>query len=87
MISSSAPSYHGVMLKLKKYKYLEVIMTTTTILGIVTMVIWILVSTELSKNSKKDSDQKENSRRKLIVLMFAGIVLTIAVVISLFQKL
>ncbi|EIL85779.1 hypothetical protein BAME_10520 [Bacillus sp. M 2-6] len=51
------------------------------------MVIWILVSTELSKNSKKDSDQKENSRRKLIVLMFAGIVLTIAVVISLFQKL
>ncbi|ALM27577.1 hypothetical protein UP15_17520 [Bacillus pumilus] len=62
-------------------------MTTTTILGIVTMVIWILVSTELSKNSKKDSDQKENSRRKLIVLMFAGIVLTIAVVISLFQKL
>ncbi|EKF37308.1 hypothetical protein BA1_01615 [Bacillus xiamenensis] len=62
-------------------------MTTTTILGIVTMVIWILVSTELSKNSKKDSDQKENSRRKLIVFMFAGIVLTIAVVISLFQKL
>ncbi|QDZ95259.1 hypothetical protein D0438_10065 [Bacillus altitudinis] len=62
-------------------------MTTTTILGIVTMVIWILVSTELSKNSKKDSDQKENSRRKLIVLMFAGIVLTIVVVISLFQKL
>lgn len=62
-------------------------MTTTTILGIVTMVIWILVSTELSKNSKKDSDQKENSRRKLIVLMFAGIVLTIFVVISLFQKL
>ena len=87
MISSIDPSYHGVMLKLKKYKYLEVIMTTTTILGIVTMVIWILVSTELSKNSKKDSDQKENSRRKLIVLMFAGIVLTIVVVIKLNKKL
>ncbi|MGX9290249.1 hypothetical protein ACSLGF_03305 [Bacillus sp. A015] len=62
-------------------------MSTATTLGIVTMVIWILVSAELSKTSKKDNDQKENSNRKLIVLMFAGIVLTIAVVISLFQKL
>ncbi|APT51233.1 hypothetical protein C9414_01610 [Bacillus sp. Nf3] len=62
-------------------------MNAATTLGIVTMVIWILVSVELSKTSKKDNDQKENSNRKLIVLMFAGIVLTIAVVISLFQKL
>ena len=59
MISSIASSYHGVMLKLKKYKYLEVIMTTTTILGIVTMVIWILVSTELSKNSKRTVIKKK----------------------------
>ncbi|WP_226566726.1 hypothetical protein [Bacillus stratosphericus] len=62
-------------------------MNAATTLGIVTMVIWILVSAELSKTSKRDNDQKENSRRKLIVLMIAGIVLTIAVVISLFQKL
>ncbi|MEI4790585.1 hypothetical protein WAX46_09895 [Bacillus sp. FJAT-53060] len=62
-------------------------MNAATTLGIVTMVIWILVSAELSKTSKKDNDQKENSRRKLIVLMIAGIVLTVAVVISLFQKL
>lgn len=62
-------------------------MNAATTLGIVTMVIWILVSVELSKTSKKDNDQKENSNIKLIVLMFAGIVLTIAVVISLFQKL
>ncbi|WP_282067789.1 hypothetical protein [Bacillus pumilus] len=62
-------------------------MNAATTLGIVTMVIWILVSVELSKTSKKDNAQKENSNRKLIVLMFAGIVLTIAVVISFFQKL
>ncbi|MDM5321786.1 hypothetical protein RGT17_05905 [Bacillus altitudinis] len=62
-------------------------MNAATTLGLVTMVIWILVSVELSKTSKKDNAQKENSNRKLIVLMFAGIVLTIAVVISFFQKL
>ncbi|ABV64021.1 MULTISPECIES: hypothetical protein [Bacillus] len=61
--------------------------TITTILAIVTLVIWIMVSAELSKSSKKDQNEKENSRRKLIVLMFAGIILTIAVVISLLQKL
>lgn len=60
--------------------------TITTILGIVTMVIWIMVSTELSKSSKKDDKEKEKSRRKLIVLMSAGTLFTISVVFSLFQN-
>lgn len=33
--------------------------TTTTILAIVTLVIWIMVSAELSKSSKKDHNEKK----------------------------
>ncbi|MEK5499058.1 hypothetical protein NST57_18320 [Bacillus sp. FSL M8-0077] len=55
------------------------------ILGIVTMIIWIMVSTELSKSPKK-KEEKENSRRKLIVLMSAGTLLTVPLVFSLFQN-
>ncbi|PRO42051.1 hypothetical protein C6W18_08565 [Bacillus sp. LLTC93] len=56
----------------------------TTILALVTLVIWIMVSTELSKSSKKDDQEK--SRRKLIVLMSAGTLFTIPVVFSLIQN-
>ncbi|MBD3859101.1 hypothetical protein IEE86_05070 [Bacillus sp. 28A-2] len=59
--------------------------TFTTILAIVTMIIWIMVSTELSKSPKK-KEEKENSRRKLIVFMSAGTLLTIPVVVSLIQN-
>lgn len=59
--------------------------TITTILAIVTMAIWIMVSTELSKPSKKDD--QENSRRKLIVLMSTGTLLTVPLVFSLIQNL
>ncbi|ARD57837.1 hypothetical protein ACTHOS_08045 [Bacillus safensis] len=55
------------------------------ILAIVTMVIWIMVSAELSKSPKKQ-EEKENSRRKLIVLMSAGMLFTIPVVVSLIQN-
>lgn len=55
------------------------------ILAIVTMVIWIMVSAELSKSPKKQ-EEKENSRRKLIVLMSAGMLYTIPVVVSLIQN-
>lgn len=62
-------------------------MSTTFIgiLGIVTMIIWIMVSTELSKSPKK-KEEKENSRRKLIVLMSAGTLLTVPLVFSLIQN-
>lgn len=62
-------------------------MSTTFIgiLGIVTMIIWIMVSTELSK-SPKQKEEKENSRRKLIVLMSAGTLLTVPLVFSLIQN-
>ncbi|MBG9816042.1 MULTISPECIES: hypothetical protein [Bacillus] len=59
--------------------------TFMAILAIVTMVIWIMVSAELSKSPKKQ-EEKENSRRKLIVLMSAGMLFTIPVVISLIQN-
>ncbi|MFJ5671763.1 hypothetical protein ACIQAS_08970 [Bacillus safensis] len=55
------------------------------ILAIVTMVIWIMVSAELSKSPKKQ-EEKENSRRKLIVLMSAGMLFTIPVVVSFIQN-
>ncbi|KKD41145.1 hypothetical protein VSS76_08920 [Bacillus safensis] len=55
------------------------------ILAIVMMVIWIMVSAELSKSPKKQ-EEKENSRRKLIVLMSAGMLFTIPVVVSLIQN-
>lgn len=55
------------------------------ILAIVTMVIWIMVSAELSKSPKKQ-EEKENSRRKQIVLMSAGMLFTIPVVVSLIQN-
>ncbi|MFE5470599.1 hypothetical protein [Bacillus safensis] len=58
--------------------------TFMAILAIVTMVIWIMVSAELSKSPKKQ-EEKENSRRKLIVLMSAGMLFTIPVVVSLIQ--
>ncbi|PIK28121.1 hypothetical protein CTV99_04775 [Bacillus pumilus] len=61
---------------------MEVMMMT--ILALVTLVIWIMVSTELSKSSKKDDQEK--SRRKLIVLMSAGTLFTIPVVFSLIQN-
>ncbi|MCM3138694.1 hypothetical protein M3573_10420 [Bacillus safensis] len=62
-------------------------MSTTFIgiLGIVTMIIWIMVSTELSK-SPKQKEEKENSHRKLIVLMSAGTLLTLPLVFSLIQN-
>ncbi|MBR0602557.1 hypothetical protein [Bacillus safensis] len=62
-------------------------MSTTLIgtLGIVTMIIWVMVSTELSK-SPKQKEEKENSRRKLIVLMSAGTLLTLPLVFSLIQN-
>ncbi|MBG9819851.1 hypothetical protein HKK70_00595 [Bacillus safensis] len=59
--------------------------TIMGILAIVTMVIWIMVSAELSKSPKKQ-EEKENSRRKLIVLMSAGMLFTIPVVVSLIQN-
>lgn len=59
--------------------------TFMAILAIVTMVIWIMVSAELSKSPKKQ-EEKENSRRKLIVLMSAGMLFTVPVVISLIQN-
>ncbi|MCY7673729.1 hypothetical protein [Bacillus safensis] len=59
--------------------------TFMAILAIVTMVIWIMVSAELSKSPKKQ-EEKENSRRKLIVLMSAGMLFTIPVVVSLIQN-
>lgn len=59
--------------------------TFMAILAIVTMVIWIMVSAELSKSPKKQ-EEKENSRRKLIVLMSSGMLFTIPVVISLIQN-
>ncbi|WMT29441.1 hypothetical protein RE735_02420 [Bacillus aerius] len=58
--------------------------TITTILAIVTMVIWIMVSTELSKSTKKED--KEHSCRKLIVLTSVGTLFTIPVVFSLIQN-
>jgi glucose uptake protein GlcU len=67
---------------------MEVMMMNSTIMGIlaiVTMVIWIMVSAELSKSPKKQ-EEKENSRRKLIVLMSAGMLFTIPVVVSLIQN-
>lgn len=75
------------MVKLEKIK-MEVIMMSTTfigILGIVTMIIWIMVSTELSKSPKK-KEEKENSRRKLIVLVSAGTLFTVPLVFSLIQN-
>ncbi|TYS33066.1 hypothetical protein [Bacillus pumilus] len=59
--------------------------TFTGILGIVTMIIWILVSTELSKSPKK-KEEKLNNRRKLIVLMSAGMVCTISIVVLFIQN-
>lgn len=59
--------------------------TIIGILAIVTMVIWIMVSAELSKSPKKQ-EEKENSRRKLIVLMSAGMLFTIPIVVSLIQN-
>ncbi|MCK8452553.1 hypothetical protein P9154_10770 [Bacillus safensis] len=59
--------------------------TIMGILAIVTMVIWIMVSAELSKSPKKQ-EEKENSRRKLIVLMSAGMLFTIPIVVSFIQN-
>ncbi|MED1577109.1 MULTISPECIES: hypothetical protein [Bacillus] len=59
--------------------------TFMAILAIVMMVIWIMVSAELSKSPKKQ-EEKENSRRKLIVLMSAGMLFTIPVVVSLIRN-
>lgn len=53
------------------------------VLALVSMVIWILFSLELSTSSK---ETKENRRGKLIVLMSAGIVSTIFVTLSLVQS-
>lgn len=55
------------------------------ILGIVTMIIWIMVSTELSKSPKK-KEEKENSHRKLIVLVSVGTLFTVPLVFSLIQN-
>ncbi|MBL4984567.1 hypothetical protein [Bacillus safensis] len=59
--------------------------TIMGILAIVTMVIWIMVSAELSKSPKKQ-EEKENSRRKLILLMSAGMLFTIPIVVSFIQN-
>ncbi|MBR3206981.1 MAG: hypothetical protein IKF58_11290 [Bacillus sp. (in: Bacteria)] len=59
--------------------------TIMGILAIVTMVIWIMVSAELSKSTKKQ-EEKENSRRKLIVLVSAGTLFTVPLVFSLIQN-
>ncbi|MFP3839284.1 hypothetical protein U5N22_03475 [Bacillus safensis] len=59
--------------------------TFMAILAIVMMVIWIMVSVELSKSPKKQ-EEKENSRRKLIVLMSVGMLFTIPVVVSLIRN-
>jgi len=80
------PPYHYD--KIGKRINMEVFMMNTTfmgILGLVTMIIWIMVSTELSKSPKK-KEEKENSRRKLFVLMPAGMVCTIAIVILFIQR-
>ena len=53
------------------------------VLAIVSMVIWILLSLELSATSK---ETKKNRPGKLIVLMSAGIVSTIFVTLSLVQN-
>ena len=60
-------------------------MMNSTFMAIVTMIIWIMVSTELSKSPKK-KEEKENSRKKLIVLMSAGMLFTISVVVSFIQN-
>lgn len=53
------------------------------VLAIVSMVIWILLSLELSATSK---ESKKNRRGKLIVLMSAGIVSTIFITLSLVRS-
>ncbi|WP_260981858.1 hypothetical protein [Bacillus sp. WP8] len=55
------------------------------ITAIVTMVIWVMVSAELTKSTKK-KEEKNNSRRKLIVLMSAGMLFTIFLVLSSIQN-
>lgn len=63
-------------------------MMNTTLIGIlaiVTMIIWIMVSTELSKSPKR-KEEKENSRRKLIVLVSEGTLFTVPLVFSLIQN-
>jgi hypothetical protein len=80
-----SPDHYG---KIGKRTKMEVIMMNTTfigILGIVTMIIWIMVSTELSKSPKR-KEEKENSRRKLIVLVSAGTLFTVPLVFSLIQN-
>lgn len=53
------------------------------VLAIVSMVIWILLSLELSATLK---ESKKNRRGKLIVLMSAGIVSTIFITLSLVRS-
>jgi hypothetical protein len=56
----------------------------TTVLALVSIVIWITVSSELSKASKENNN--EQSRGKLITLMSAGTLSTIFVAFSLYQN-
>ncbi|OLP65119.1 hypothetical protein BACPU_20750 [Bacillus pumilus] len=54
---------------------------STTIVAIVSIVLWIAVTNELGKSSK------EKSRRKLFTFMLAGSLTTLILTLSLFQKL
>ena len=54
------------------------------IFGIVSMVLWILFSVELSKSSKESDNKK--SRGKLVTLMFAGIISTLFLAFSLLKE-
>ena len=55
-----------------------------SIVALVSIVIWSVVSRELVKSSKKNN--KEKNGRKIITLMSAGILSTLILTISLFQN-
>jgi hypothetical protein len=54
-----------------------------SILALVAIVIWGAVSRELVKSSKENS---KDSKRRIITLMFAGVLSTILLIIFLYQK-
>ncbi|PEP89740.1 hypothetical protein [Bacillus toyonensis] len=54
------------------------------IIAILSIAIWVMVSLEFIKSSKKED--KENNGRKIVTLMSAGILLTLLLIISLYQN-
>lgn len=55
-------------------------MSTEIILAILSMFVWGLVSLEFVKSSKKQNG------RKILILMSAGILLTLLLIISLYKN-